>query len=74
MRESAGIAEVNAKKENLICELKDLRWRCNGKYKNEITQLTKWAKSIADIDVRSFLSALDWKDRFENECSEVWDD
>ena len=74
LRESAGIAEVNAKKENLICELKDLRWRCNGKYKNEITQLTKWAKSIADIDVRSFLSALDWKDRFENECSEVWDD
>ena len=48
------LQRVNAKKENLICELKDLRWRCNGKYKNEITQLTKWAKSIADIDVRSF--------------------
>lgn len=72
LRELAGIAEVNTKKDNLISELKDLRWRCNRKYKSEIIQFTKWAKSLRDVDVKSFLNALDWKRQLENECSEVF--
>lgn len=71
LKEAAGIAEVNAKKANLISELKDLRWRCDGKYKSEVAELTKCAKSLVDVDIKSFSSSLDWKNRFENECSEV---
>lgn len=52
--------------------LKDLRWRCDGKYKSEITQLTKWAKALVDVDVKSFSSSLEWKNYFENDCSEVF--
>lgn len=72
LRETTGIAEVNAKKDNLIKELKELSWSCDSKYKMEINKLMKRAKSIGDVDLKSFTSALGWKDQFENECSEVF--
>lgn len=72
LRETSGIAEVNAKKANLISKLKDLRWICDGKYKSEIAGLVKWAKELADVDEKSFLSSLDWKRRFEDECYETF--
>ncbi len=72
LREATGIIEVNSKKNDLICELKDLRWRCDGKYKVEIAVLTKWARTLADVDIKSFPRALDWKSHFENDCNETF--
>lgn len=72
LRETAGIVEVNSKKKELINELKDLRWRCDGKYMTEIAELSKWAKALVDVDKKSFLSSLSWKERFENECNETF--
>lgn len=36
LRENAGVVEVNSKKNDLISELKELRWRCDRKYKAEL--------------------------------------
>ena len=72
LRETAGIVGVNSKKKELINELKDLRWRCDGKYKTEIAEISKWAKALVDVDKKSFLSSLSWKERFENECNETF--
>ncbi len=72
LREAAGILEVNSKKNDLISKLKDLRWRCDGKYKTEVASLTKWAKSLADVEIKDFCQALDWKRHFENDCNETF--
>lgn len=72
LKEPAGIVEINAKKQNLISVLKNLRWRCDGKYNNEVTGLLKWVKSLADVDAKSVLSSLMWKDRFNNECKKIF--
>lgn len=72
LREAMGIAEVNAKKNDLISELKDLRWRCGGKYKAEINSFIKWAKSLELVDVKTLPLALNWKHRFENDCNDTF--
>ena len=72
LREIAGITEVNSKKKDLIAELKNLSWRFDRKYKAEISELIKWAKSLDDVDSKSFSCSLDWKNRFENDCNETF--
>lgn len=72
LREEAGVAEVNSKKQDLIDELKDLRWGCEGKYNTEITALLKWAESLVEVDKKTLLQSLSWKESFEKECSSTF--
>ena len=70
LHETAGIAEINAKKEALMNELENLRWRCDEKYRTEIISFVKWAESLEYVNVKNFSQAIEWKSRFENECAE----
>lgn len=70
LRETIGIDEVNSKKNNLIRDLKNLRWRGNGIYKDEIESFFKWANSLEPVNLKTFIKALEWKQKFENDCNE----
>ncbi len=70
LREKVGIETVNVKKKEFVKELINLRRRYDRKYKSEITTFIKWAKALADVDVKTFSQALNWKNRFEMECEE----
>lgn len=72
LRDADGINKVNSKKKNILARLKELMSSSNGKYMNEISDLSKWIKSLADIDIKSFTYALNWKNLFEKECNEVF--
>ena len=71
--EEAGINAINAKKKNIIDELKDLRWRCESRYEKEIFALIECAKAIPDIDAKTFTEALEWRTVFDNKCKDVLD-
>ena len=70
LREDIGIKRINAKKNNLIDELKNLYWNCDGKYVPEVEAFIKWGKSLCDVDATTLPQALEWKYSFENNCKE----
>lgn len=72
LQEDNGIAEVNRKKNDLIDELKNLSWGCGGKYEEKIHTLIEWARSLPDVDKKSFSNALNWKTLFQDECNGIF--
>lgn len=73
LREDIGVSELNAKKNDLISNIKNLRWRCNGKYNSEINFLLKKARNLENVDKKTFNKALNWKTCFENDCNEIFE-
>ncbi len=72
LRENAGVVEVNSKKNDFISELKELRWRCDRKYKAEVNSLSKWAEDLEPININTFSDALNWKRWLENDCNDIF--
>lgn len=70
LKEQEGIDLINEKKREILDELKELRWRCDGEYKDIIKKFTLDIERIQDISQEDYMPALDWADAFldENRC------
>ena len=66
LREDDAIKLINEKKKNLLCQLKDCKWRCDRKYIKEINSLIDIVKNIVDITSFNFNDSQNWKDYFKN--------
>jgi len=70
LREDAGIEAINGKKNDLLSEIKDIRWRCDDDYKKIINALSNMVRNIPDITAETIYDALRWKDDFR-ECGKT---
>lgn len=73
LREPEGIVGINAKKVILLEELKDLRWRCSGKYTTVISTIKEMVESIPDISVATICDALKWDECLKERCGKIFD-
>ena len=64
LREDAGIEAINGKKKDLLSEIKNIRWRCDGEYKKIISSLSNMVSNIPDITAATIYDALRWEDDF----------
>lgn len=70
LREDAGIETINGKKKDLLSEIKDIRWRCDGYYKKIINTLSDMVRDIPDITTETVYDALRWENDFR-ECGQT---
>lgn len=73
LREPEGISIINAKKRELLEELKKLRWRCLEKYKTDINTIQEVIELIPDISKDTIADALKWAECLEDRCEKIFD-
>lgn len=74
LKDSDGIEFLNTKKVNAIESLKDFRWHCDYNFKDSINKLIRTIEHIPDVSRQSITDVLTWKDSFEKENKNIFDE
>ncbi|ORU01402.1 hypothetical protein D081_0221 [Anaerovibrio sp. JC8] len=70
LHNAEGISLLNRKKADVVEELKDIRWRCDGNYKRIINNLIFAIENLEDVQIDSVSDVLKWKELVEKASKE----